>query len=114
MSNLLLLIPQQVDFVVGTKEDWIDAIAFTNPDGTPCALTGIAFTFDIGYPGAPPLLTGGTGNGMIVTTGGLLAFDVAQASNPIPAGKYQITVVGADGTNTRDVVVGSYTAREDV
>ena len=64
MTNILAIPLVQITATVGSDEDWIDAISFTDSNNVPIDLTGITITLDIST-GVTTTLTASTANGFL-------------------------------------------------
>ena len=119
MTNILTLPLIQILATVGSDEDWIDAITFSNADGSPCDLTGIAFELDISLDGSTSIVMASTANGyllLVPATGSsvnnaLLINIPAADKSVLTAGRYLISGSVTANSHVVDVIVGSLVVR---
>ncbi len=119
MTNILTLPLIQILATVGSDEDWIDAITFSNADGSPCDLTGIAFELDISLDGSTSIVMASTANGyllLVPATGSsvnnaLLINIPAADKSVLTAGRYLISGSATADSHVVDVIVGSLVVR---
>jgi hypothetical protein len=122
-TNLLALPRVQCTFEVFTNEDWLDALAFYDPDGNPLLLDGIYFAMEarkevedvtalISITNSP--YDDPTG-GQIVTSGNEFRIDVPLSKmSRVPRGDYVFDAVGSAEGMQRVVITGTLSVVEGV
>ena len=119
MTNILSLPLVSIAATIGSDEDWIDAVTFSNADGSPCDLTGIAFELDVSLDGSTSIVTASTANGylsIVSATGSsvnnaLLINIPAADKSVLTAGRYLISGSATADSHVVDVIVGSLVVR---
>jgi hypothetical protein len=115
MTNILTLPVAEVDFLVGTNEDWLDGLGFTDnaTPPNPIVITGIAFELQMRARASDrtALLIASTANSRILVGPTTLALNVPvtlmKLIPPSPdAAPYVIDIVASAEGHTRRVVTG--------
>ena len=119
MTNILALPLVQITAVVGSDEDWIDAIIYVDATTqNPIDLTGISVTIDISN--GVNTVTASTANGLLSLVNGpgssvpnVLLVNIPIAIPPaLTPGAYTLSGLATADGHALDVVVGSLTVRQ--
>ena len=118
MTNILAIPLVQITATVGSDEDWIDAISFTDSNNVPIDLTGITITLDIST-GVTTTLTASTANGFLSfveaagsSVNNVLLINVPAASKTALTGNYVLSGIASADGHLIDIITGSLTIRQ--
>jgi hypothetical protein len=107
-TNILQLPLIELDCVVGSNEDWRDALAYIDVNGNPISLSGISFACEVksGNANGAVALSPSTGNGQLAiggTSSNVLGFLVLNAAlGLVSPGDFVFDIVATgDGATVR-------------
>ena len=100
-----------LQFEVGTNEDWVDSIELLDEDGvTPLDLTGIAFRLQVRKtaPDHTVLIDASTAAGSLLVGNGVVGLYVLEDTmHGVPPGDYVLDIVGEKAGRTARLATGT-------